>query len=58
MDSRPAPAWYDQAKLGVFMHWGPYAVPGVGSEWFWWQLHRRDPNNTEDMEIGIKLDHP
>ena len=22
------PAWYDDAKLGVFVHWGPYSVPG------------------------------
>ncbi|MCP5055119.1 MAG: alpha-L-fucosidase [bacterium] len=25
---RPLPAWYDDAKLGVFVHWGPYSVPG------------------------------
>jgi alpha-L-fucosidase len=25
---RPIPAWYDAAKLGVFVHWGPYSVPG------------------------------
>jgi len=39
LDSRPLPEWYDKAKVGVFMHWGPYAVPGVSggvaSEWFW-----------------------
>ncbi len=22
------------------MHWGPYAVPGVASEWFWYQWNR------------------
>lgn len=22
------PDWYDDAKLGVFLHWGPYSVPG------------------------------
>ena len=20
------------------MHWGPYSVPGVSSEWFWYQV--------------------
>ena len=25
---RPLPAWYGAAKLGVFVHWGPYSVPG------------------------------
>lgn len=28
LDSRPLPAWYDEAKVGIFMHFGPYAVPG------------------------------
>ena len=28
LDSRPLPAWYDDAKVGIFMHFGPYAVPG------------------------------
>ena len=26
--SHPVPAWYDDAKLGVFVHWGLYSVPG------------------------------
>ncbi|MFZ4718024.1 MAG: alpha-L-fucosidase [Ilumatobacteraceae bacterium] len=24
---RPLPGWYDDAKFGIFIHWGPYAVP-------------------------------
>lgn len=28
LDSRPLPGWYDEAKIGIFMHFGPYAVPG------------------------------
>ncbi|MDR1189072.1 MAG: alpha-L-fucosidase, partial [Bifidobacteriaceae bacterium] len=24
---RPVPAWYRDAKLGVFLHWGVYSVP-------------------------------
>ena len=28
LDSRPLPQWYDEAKIGIFMHFGPYAVPG------------------------------
>jgi len=35
LDARPLPAWYDQAKFGVFIHWGVYSVPAFGSEWFW-----------------------
>ena len=26
--SHPLPAWYEDAKLGVFLHWGLYSVPG------------------------------
>jgi alpha-L-fucosidase len=22
------PVWYDDAKLGIFIHWGLYSVPG------------------------------
>ena len=28
LDSRPLPKWFDEAKVGIFMHLGPYAVPG------------------------------
>ena len=28
LDSRPLPSWYDEAKIGIFMHFGPYSVPG------------------------------
>ncbi|HQE92199.1 MAG TPA: alpha-L-fucosidase [Anaerolineae bacterium] len=24
----PLPAWFHEAKLGIFIHWGPYSVPG------------------------------
>ncbi len=26
--THPVPDWYDDAKLGVFLHWGLYSVPG------------------------------
>jgi alpha-L-fucosidase len=25
--SRPLPDWFQDAKLGIFVHWGPYSVP-------------------------------
>lgn len=28
------PDWFRDAKFGVFIHWGPYAVPANGSEWY------------------------
>ena len=27
LDSRPTPSWWAEAKFGIFVHWGPYAVP-------------------------------
>ncbi|XP_045478922.1 alpha-L-fucosidase [Harmonia axyridis] len=35
LDSRPLPKWYDEAKIGIFIHWGVFSVPSFGSEWFW-----------------------
>ncbi|CAG5012274.1 unnamed protein product [Parnassius apollo] len=35
LDTRPLPRWYDEAKIGIFLHWGVYSVPGFSSEWFW-----------------------
>jgi alpha-L-fucosidase len=28
------PQWYRDAKFGLFIHWGAYAVPAFGSEWY------------------------
>ena len=40
LDRRPCPAWYLDAKFGIFIHWGVYSVPGWGApqtyaEWYW-----------------------
>ena len=29
LDSRPLPDWFDDAKVGIFMHFGVYSVPGL-----------------------------
>ena len=39
LDSHPLPAWYDDAKLGIFLHWGVFSVPawaprGQYAEWY------------------------
>ncbi len=28
LDQHPLPQWFDDAKLGIFVHWGLYSVPG------------------------------
>ena len=35
LDRRPLPEWYDDAKVGIFIHWGVFSVPAFDSEWFW-----------------------
>jgi alpha-L-fucosidase len=47
LDARPLPSWYDDAKFGIFIHWGVYSVPAFGptgddvgiyakyAEWYW-----------------------
>ncbi|XP_060067438.1 alpha-L-fucosidase-like [Ylistrum balloti] len=34
LDSRPLPAWYDDSKIGIFLHWGLFSVPAYKSAWF------------------------
>ncbi|MFB3776568.1 MAG: alpha-L-fucosidase [Bryobacteraceae bacterium] len=28
------PEWYQDAKFGIFIHWGVYSVPAHGNEWY------------------------
>jgi alpha-L-fucosidase len=44
IDAREVPAWWQDAKFGIFIHWGVYSVPAYGikgtySEWYW---HNKD----------------
>ncbi|XP_064458675.1 alpha-L-fucosidase-like [Ornithodoros turicata] len=43
LDTHPVPRWYEDAKIGVFIHWGVFSVPSYGSEWFWylWEGSKR-----------------
>lgn len=47
LDTRPLPEWYDDAKFGIFIHWGVYSVPswqpvGQYAEWYWDRLRNVD----------------
>ncbi|MCC6365390.1 MAG: alpha-L-fucosidase [Bryobacterales bacterium] len=37
-----APAWYADAKLGIFIHWGVYSVPAFGNEWYPRNMYLKD----------------
>ncbi|MBO0513098.1 alpha-L-fucosidase [Streptomyces beijiangensis] len=49
LSTHQAPYWFQDAKFGIFIHWGVYSVPAwapVGkqyAEWYWDQM--QDPNN-------------
>jgi alpha-L-fucosidase len=59
IDSRPIPAWFTDAKFGIFIHWGVYSVPAWGpvgneypvyskyAEWYWYRL-TKDSSKTGD----------
>lgn len=54
LDKRPAPEWYENAKFGIFIHWGLYSVPAWApntgdvysryAEWYW---HRINPDDKD-----------
>jgi alpha-L-fucosidase len=51
LNQRPIPQWFDQAKFGIFIHWGVYAVPAFAdphanpgdayAEWYWYHMHNK-----------------
>lgn len=36
------PAWYRDAKFGIFIHWGVYSVPAFGNEWYPRNMYIKD----------------
>ena len=39
LNARPVPAWFEDAKFGIFAHWGIYSVPSFAArteyaEWY------------------------
>jgi alpha-L-fucosidase len=37
-----APEWFQDAKFGIYFHWGVYSVPAYGSEWYPRFMHIKD----------------
>ncbi|VDD97240.1 unnamed protein product [Enterobius vermicularis] len=52
LDARPIPKWYNEAKLGIFTHWGVYSVPAFRSEWIWY--YWKGPHPDRDVENYIE----
>ncbi|KAG8162990.1 hypothetical protein KVR01_007468 [Diaporthe batatas] len=57
-----SPPWFNNAKYGIFIHWGVYAVPGWGNsgnnesyaEWYWWWMNS-GPDSTRDRTYEYHL---
>ena len=48
LDKRPMPGWFNEAKFGVFICWGPYSVPswapiGTYAEWYGHDAQKGSP---------------
>lgn len=51
LNQRGIPAWFNQDKFGIFIHWGVYAVPAYApiipnnglsySEWYWTRIESK-----------------
>ncbi|EJD47020.1 glycoside hydrolase [Auricularia subglabra TFB-10046 SS5] len=44
LSQHEAPNWWNDAKFGIFIHWGVFSVPawappGVYAEWYDWHMH-------------------
>jgi alpha-L-fucosidase len=36
------PDWFQDAKLGIYFHWGVYSVPAFGNEWYPRNMHFKE----------------
>ena len=41
------PEWLQDAKFGIYAHWGPYSVPAFGHEWYGMRMY--DPSNVRGI---------
>ncbi len=59
LDKRPLPQWYDEAKFGIFIHWGVFSVPSFAPKctWFWWNWQgAKQKKFLEFMERNYRPD--
>ncbi|PSR99267.1 putative alpha-L-fucosidase [Coniella lustricola] len=59
-----SPQWFDDAKYGIMIHWGAYAVPAYGgvapnetyAEWFWWYGNNHDVGSDKSDCLDYRLE--
>ncbi|MCL5745331.1 MAG: alpha-L-fucosidase, partial [Acidobacteria bacterium] len=42
LQTHPDPPWFEDAKFGIYCHWGVYSVPAFGTEWYSRNMYRPD----------------
>ncbi len=61
LDKRPVPAWFSDAKFGIFIHWGVYSVPSYApvipgrlayAEWYWHAITEGKKPNANPVDAG------
>ena len=67
LDRRPTPAWFSEARFGIFIHWGTYSVPAYApvipgklayAEWYWHAMtNGRDNPKAGELETGTWAFH-
>jgi alpha-L-fucosidase len=66
VDRRPTPAWFTDAKFGIFIHWGVYSVPAYApvvpgklayAEWYWNAMRKGQAGSANPVESGTWAYH-
>jgi alpha-L-fucosidase len=62
LERRPLPAWFEDAKFGIFFHWGLYSVPawsprGSYAEWYQYWLTERKVRGLIDVDGNAVFEH-
>ncbi len=67
VDKRPTPAWFSDAKFGIFIHWGTYSVPAYApvipgklayAEWYWNAMTNGQNNpKADELQKGTWAFH-
>ncbi|PWY77331.1 alpha-L-fucosidase [Aspergillus sclerotioniger CBS 115572] len=66
LSQHESPQWFDNAKFGIMIHWGPYSVPGWGNstpyesyaEWFWWYTTHRAADKSDTYDYRLRTFGP
>jgi alpha-L-fucosidase len=61
LDKRPLPGWFQDAKFGIFIHWGVYSVPAYApvipgklayAEWYWHAITEGQKPSAGPVDAG------